>query len=173
MIKIAVVMDPVKDINPTKDSSFAMMLEAQRRQYEIHYITANQLFCKHGKSYALTQQIKVYDQSTSWFDLSAHQTVALNEFNIILMRKDPPFDMEYIMDTYMLGQAISPTTHVINKPQALRDANEKFFTEQFPECTPENLISRNPDILKQAVIEMGSVIVKPMDGMGGDSIFKT
>lgn len=173
MIKIAIVMDPIESINPVKDSSFAMMLEAQRRGHEIHYITANQLHCKHGKTFALSRQIKVHDQSQKWFELGEPSSMALNAFNIILMRKDPPFDMEYIMDTYMLEQAISPTTHVINNPQALRDANEKFFTEQFPECTPENVISRNTDVLKNAINDMGEVIVKPMDGMGGDSIFKT
>jgi glutathione synthase len=173
MIKIAVIMDPIQGINPSKDSSFAMMLEAQRRQYEIHYITADQLYCKHGKTHARSHQIKLKDQTTDWFELAEPTNSGLHEFNVILMRKDPPFDMEYIMDTYMLEQAISPSTHVINNPQALRDANEKFFTEQFPECTPENLISRNPEILKDAINEMGDVIVKPMDGMGGDSIFKT
>lgn len=166
-------MDPIEGINPNKDSSFAMMLEAQKRGHEIHYITADNLYCQHGESWAYSQQIKVFDQSDNWFALKPKQTLSLKDFNVILMRKDPPFDMEYIMDTYMLELAMSDTTHVINKPQALRDANEKFFTEHFAECTPENLISRNPDTLRQAVQEMGDAIVKPMDGMGGDSIFKT
>ena len=173
MIKIAVVMDPIENINPVKDSSFAMMLEAQTRGYEIHYITANHLYCKHGKAFAQSQQIEVYDSYKDWFKLTPSHHIPLNDFQLILMRKDPPFDMEYIMDTYILDQASSPTTHVINKPQALRDANEKFFTETFPEVTPQNVISRNPNILKEAVMELGDAIVKPMDGMGGDSIFKT
>jgi len=173
MIKIAVVMDPIEKINPVKDSSFAMMLEAQRRGYEIHYITANHLYCKHGTAYAKSQAIEVHDSTTQWFKLAPENHIPLNQFQLILMRKDPPFDMEYIMDTYILEQAMSATTHVINKPQALRDANEKFFTETFPECTPENLISRDPSLLKEAVMTLGDAIVKPMDGMGGDSIFKT
>jgi len=173
MIKLAVVMDPIQNINPKKDSSFAMMLEAQRRGYEIHYITANQLYCKKAQAYAFSQKIQVHDQTKNYFELQEKAKVALSDFQLILMRKDPPFDMEYIMDTYVLDQAQSSSTHVINKPQALRDANEKFFTETFPECTPENVISRNTHILNQAVSEMGDVIVKPMDGMGGNSIFKT
>ena len=99
MIKIAVVMDPIGSINPIKDSSFAMMLEAQSRGYEIHYITANHLYCKHGKAMAKTQRIKVLDSVTEWFKLEPHQHVELSQFHIILMRKDPPFVMEYIMDT--------------------------------------------------------------------------
>ncbi|TDR19528.1 glutathione synthase [Marinicella litoralis] len=172
MIKIAVVMDPIENINPIKDSSFAMMLEAQKRGYEIHYITANHLYCKHGKAMAKTQHISVTDSATDWYKLKPHNHTALNEFQIILMRKDPPFNMEYIMDTYVLDQT-KPNTHVINKPQALRDANEKFFTETFPECTPDNVISRDVNILKSAIMDLGDAIVKPMDGMGGDSIFKT
>lgn len=173
MIKLAVVMDPIKNINPSKDSSFAMLLEAQRRGYEMHYITANQLYYQSGQSMAITQQIKVQDNTHDWYQTEPESHHALNDFDVILMRKDPPFDMEYIMDTYVLEHVNQSTTHVINKPQALRDANEKFFTESFPECTPENIISRNPEILLSAVKEMGEVIVKPMDGMGGNSIFKT
>ncbi len=173
MIKIAVVMDPIESINPVKDSSFAMLLEAQRRGYEAHYITANQMYCKHGVAMASTQRIKVQDSTSDWFQIGTHQQQKLSDFQIILMRKDPPFDMEYIMDTYMLDQAMTGQTHVINKPQALRDANEKFFTETFPECTPKNIISRDPILLKEAIQELGDAIVKPMDGMGGDSIFMT
>jgi glutathione synthase len=150
-----------------------MMLEAQRRGYEIHYITANHLFCKHGKAYAYTQKTQVFDHSDNWFKLQDIALIPLQDFNVILMRKDPPFNMEYIMDTYVLERAQSAQTHIINKPQALRDANEKFFTETFPECTPENFISRNPKLLREAIQGMGEVIIKPMDGMGGDSIFKS
>jgi len=173
MIKIAVVMDPIERIKPHKDSSFAMMLEARRRGHEVHYLTADQMYCKHSQTRAATQVIEVRDQATDWFSLQAASDRPMSDFDVVLMRKDPPFDMEYIMDTYMLDQIGSEHTHVINKPQALRDANEKFFTEAFPECTPENIISRDVDILKSAVRELGEVIIKPMDGMGGQSIFKT
>ena len=166
-------MDPIETIKPHKDSSFAMLLTAQKRAYECHYITADQLFIAGGLAQAKSQMITVRDQRHDWFSLTNSQTVSLHDFDVILMRKDPPFDMEYIMDTYVLEHASSEHTHVINKPQALRDANEKFFTESFPECTPENIISRNIDILKSYIQEMNEVIVKPMDGMGGNSIFKT
>lgn len=173
MPKIAVVMDPIESIKPQKDSSFAMLLAAQKRGYENHYITADNLFVAKGVAQAKSSLITVRDQHHDWFSLAPAEPIHLSEFDVILMRKDPPFDMEYIMDTYILEHASSSTTHVINKPQALRDANEKFFTEFFPECTPENVISRNEDILKSFIKDMGDVIVKPMDGMGGNSIFKT
>ncbi len=173
MTKLAVVMDPIESIKPHKDSSFAMLLAAQKRGYENHYITADQLFVANGLAQANTQVITVADQSHDWFSLTDKQTRSLQDFDVIMMRKDPPFDMEYIMDTYILEHASSSSTHIINKPQALRDANEKFFTEAFPECTPENIISRNADVLKSFIKDMGDVIVKPMDGMGGNSIFKT
>ena len=166
-------MDPIDGINPVKDSTFAMMLEAQRRAYEIHYITANNLFCKHGIAYAYSQKIQLIDNPKDWYKLQNIELKPLHEFNLVMMRKDPPFNMEYIMDTYILEQAQSAQTHIINKPQALRDANEKFFTETFPECTPDNFISRNPKLLRAAIEDMGDVIIKPMDGMGGDSIFKS
>lgn len=173
MTKLAMVMDPIESIKPHKDSSFAMLLAAQKRAYECHYIRPDQLFIAADKAQALSHKITVQDQQQDWFSIAAAGQVSLHEFDLIMMRKDPPFDMEYIMDTYILEHAISARTHVINKPQALRDANEKFFTESFPECTPENIISRNTDILKAYIKEMNEVIVKPMDGMGGNSIFKT
>jgi len=166
-------MDPIETIKPHKDSSFAMLLTAQKRGYESHYITADQLFIADGIAQANSQLITVRDQRQNWFSLAAAQCVSLHDFDVILMRKDPPFDMEYIMDTYILEHASSERTHVINKPQALRDANEKFFTESFPDCTPENIISRNIDTLRLYIKAMDEVIIKPMDGMGGDSIFKS
>ncbi len=167
------VMDPIETIKPDKDSSFAMLLAAQKKDFESHYITADQLYIADGLAQANSQLITVKDQPKNWFSLSEKQRTSLHDFDVILMRKDPPFDMEYIMDTYVLEHAASNSTHVINSPQALRDANEKFFTESFPDCTPDNIISRNIDILKSYIKEMGEVIVKPMDGMGGNSIFKT
>ncbi len=166
-------MDPIASIKPHKDSSFAMLLEAQRRGYDCHYITADQLFIAGGRAQANSHHITVRDQTQDWFTLQTAETRLLSDFDVILMRKDPPFDMEYIMDTYILEHASSNSTHVINKPQALRDANEKFFTESFPDCTPENIISRNPAVLKNAIKDLDQVIVKPMDGMGGNSIFKS
>ncbi|WP_395377123.1 glutathione synthase [Marinicella sp. W31] len=173
MTQIAIIMDPVGSIKPYKDSTFAMMLEAQRRQYRIHYITESDLFCQHNTPFAYAREITVRDNTTDWFSLQEVQRLSLTDCDVILMRKDPPFDMEYIMDTYTLDLAAAGGALVVNKPQALRDANEKFFTEFFPEVTPQSMISRNPEILRDAAMELTEAIVKPMDGMGGQSIFKT
>jgi len=172
-MKIAFVMDPIEAINPVKDSSFAMILEAQARGYEIAYITAAGLFSERGTAYGIYREIKVKDDPKNWFSLGPEKQRPLADFDFIAMRKDPPFDMEYIMDTYILELAEKQGVLVFNKPQALRDANEKFFTEFFTEFTPANRISRNPELLRVAVDELDDVIIKPMDGMGGESIFKT
>ncbi len=173
MTKSAFIMDPIASINTKKDSTFAMMLEAQRRGHEIHYITQDDLFCQQGQAFAHTKTLALTDQVQDHHQFLKAQTVALGDMDFIFMRKDPPFDMEYVMDTYVLDLAKQQGARVINNPQALRDANEKFFTEAFPEVTPENIISRNSAHLKQAIDHLGEVIVKPMDGMGGHSIFKT
>ncbi len=172
-MKIAFVMDPIAAINPVKDSSFAMLLEAQARGYDIAYITASGLFSEAGIAFANYHNIKVKDDPKNWFSLGPEKQCPLADFDLIAMRKDPPFDMEYIMDTYILELAEKQGVLVFNKPQSLRDANEKFFTEFFTEFTPPNRISRNPELLKVAVAKLGDVIIKPMDGMGGQSIFKT
>jgi len=172
-MKIAVVMDPIESINPKKDSTFAMLLAAQKRGHQISYIRADGLYTAGGQPAALCQTIRVIDQSQDYYSLEPVESQPLTTFDCIGMRKDPPFDMEYIMDTYILELAEHQGVLVFNKPQALRDANEKFFTEFFTEFTPENRISRNPELLRQAVNDLDEVIIKPMDGMGGDSIFKT
>ncbi|WP_154222209.1 glutathione synthase [Marinicella rhabdoformis] len=173
MTKSAFIMDPIDSINTSKDSTFAMMLEAQKRQHEIHYITQTDLFCQQGLAQAFSTTIKITDNKHDYYEVLNKQRVNLGEMDYIFMRKDPPFDMEYVMDTYVLDLAERQGARVINRPQALRDANEKFFTEMFPDVTPDNIISRNSNLLKSAIMELGEVIVKPMDGMGGNSIFKT
>lgn len=150
-----------------------MMLAAQKRGHQVSYIRPDGLFTSGGQPAALSQRIQVIDQSHDYYSLQAIETNALSDYDCIAMRKDPPFDMEYIMDTYILELAEKQGVLVFNKPQALRDANEKFFTEFFTKFTPANRISRNPELLRQAVHELDQVIIKPMDGMGGQSIFKT
>lgn len=166
-------MDPIEHINIEKDSTFAMMLEAQRRKHTLYYITDGDLFCQQGIAYAYAKTITVEDKPDKWFEVKTTQTVKLGQLDCIMMRKDPPFNMEYIMDTYILDLAEQQGALIVNKPQALRDANEKFFTEHFPELTPKNIISRNSLHLKETIKNIPQAIVKPMDGMGGDSIFKT
>lgn len=172
-MKVGVLMDPIEGINTKKDSTFAMMLEAQSRNYEIHYMTQNDIYVAKHKPCAETKIISVTDQKENFHNVISTQTIELSELDIVLMRKDPPFDMEYIMDTYILDLAEQLGTLIINKPQALRDANEKFFTEAFSQFTPECLISRNPEHIKKFAKSLDHVIIKPMDGMGGSSIFFT
>jgi len=172
-MKIGILMDPIKDINVKKDSTFAMILEAQARNYEIHYMTQNDIYIENHLPYANTRTLKVIDNSSDYYEFLSSQKIKLSDLNVILMRKNPPFDMEYIMDTYILDMAKQQGTLIVNSPQALRDANEKFFTEAFPEFSPKCVISRNPEHIKKFAITLDRVIIKPMDGMGGSSIFQT
>jgi glutathione synthase len=172
-MKIGILMDPITNINIKKDSTFAMLLEAQARGYEIHYMTQNGNYIKNHQPYADTQVINVYDDPVKWFEIQSNQSILLSELDVILMRKDPPFDIEYIMDTYILDMAKKSGVLIVNNPQALRDANEKFFTEAFPDFSPKCVISRNPEHIKEFAKSLDKVIIKPMDGMGGSSIFQT
>ena len=170
-LKVGVVMDPIESITPYKDSSLAMLLEAGRRGAEIHYFEQGDLKlvsdCAIGKSTRLT----VKDDNDDWFQKGAQQDVALGDLDAILMRKDPPFDMEYIYTTYILDRAKVAGALVVNDPQALRDMNEKAYTAWFPECTPATLITRSVEEMKAFLVEHGHVVAKPLDGMGGRSIF--
>ena len=166
-------MDSIDSINIKKDSTFAMMLEAQSRNYQINYMTQNDIYIKDHLPYAKTQHLKLYDDPQKWYQVTSTQNMPLSELDVILMRKDPPFDMEYIMDTYILDMAKDQGVLIVNNPQALRDANEKFFTEAFPQFSPKCVISRNPEHIKQFAKTLDKVIIKPMDGMGGASIFQT
>ncbi|MCF6318481.1 MAG: glutathione synthase [Proteobacteria bacterium] len=172
-MKIGILMDPIEGINTKKDSTFAMMLEAQARNHEIHYMTQNGIFVENHLPYGNTQTLHLNDSTSGFFEYQSKQTIPLSNLDVILMRKDPPFDMEYIMDTYILDMAKQLGVLIVNDPQALRDANEKFFTEAFPEFSPKCLISRNPEHIKYFAKKFEQVIIKPMDGMGGSSIFKT
>jgi len=172
-MKIGILMDSIEGINTQKDSTFAMMLEAQVRNHEIHYMTQNDIFVQNHQPYGNTKTLYISDRKTDFFKYLTEQTIPLSDLDAILMRKDPPFDMEYIMDTYVLDMAKQLGVLIINSPQALRDANEKFFTEAFPEFSPKCTISRNPKHIKSFAKTLEKVIIKPMDGMGGTSIFQT
>ena len=172
MIKLGIVMDPIEAINIKKDSSFAMMLEAQRRGYEIHYMKMDDLHLEQGIALADTQTITVKNDPQAWFEVVSAQTIELSELDAILMRKDPPFDTEYIYATYILERAEIAGTLIVNKPQSLRDCNEKLFTAWFPELTPTTIVTRKAETLKAFREKHGDVILKPLDGMGGASIFR-
>jgi len=170
-------MDPIQSINIKKDSSFAMLLEAQQRGYELYYMEMSDLFIEDNQAKAFTHHLHVEDNSNQWYQLDASlpsdkQVTSLSELDVILMRKDPPFDMEYIYATYILELAEQSGSLIVNKPRSLRDANEKLFTHQFPNCTTPTLVSRNKDQFKQFLKQNKDIIVKPLGGMGGHSIFR-
>ncbi|MDP5253923.1 MULTISPECIES: glutathione synthase [unclassified Vibrio] len=172
MIKIGIVMDPIESITIKKDTSFAMMLEAQRRGYQIHYMQMQDLHLEQGVALADTKIITVAENPDQWYQVQSEQSIALSELDAILMRKDPPFDTEYIYATYILERAEEQGTLVVNKPQSLRDCNEKLFTAWFPELTPTTLVTRSAEKIKAFREQHGDVILKPLDGMGGASIFR-
>jgi len=165
-------MDPIAAIKPWKDSTLAMMLEAQARDWQIYYFTLDDLFLDNGIATGRYQTLTLQDDRNHWFEFGEAGLCRLDRLDAILMRKDPPFDLEYIYCTYMLEQAEENGVLVVNRPASLRDCNEKLYTRQFPECCVENLVSRNPEVLKDFIKRHGDVIVKPLDGMGGQSIFR-
>jgi glutathione synthase len=170
-LKIGIVMDPIRSITPKKDSSLAMLLEASRRGAELHYFEQQHLRMLSGDPIGLSTKLTVRDNLDDWFDLGKQQEIALGELDVILMRKDPPFNMEYVYTTYILDRANLAGALVVNAPQALRDMNEKAYTAWFPECTPITLVTRSMQQMKAFLAEHGRIVVKPLDGMGGRSIF--
>ena len=171
-LKTGVVMDPISTIKTYKDSTFAMLLEAQRRGHGLYYMEPGDLFASDGRAFARMQQLEVRDNTTDWFSLSPLGSMPLDELDVVLMRRDPPFDMDYIYTTYMLELAEKAGTLVINRPQSLRDANEKFFINNFPQCCVPMLISSVSKQIREFVAAHGHCVVKPLDGMGGESIFQ-
>ena len=171
-IKLGIVMDPISAINIKKDSSFAMLLQAQQRGYEIHYMEMADLYLLEGEARASTKLLSVEQNPDKWFSFSSQQDIALSELDVILMRKDPPFDTEYIYATYILERAEDKGTLIVNKPQSLRDANEKLYTSWFSQFTPKTLVSRDAKRLKAFYQSEQDIILKPLDGMGGASIFR-
>ncbi len=170
-IKLGMVMDSIDHINIKKDTSFAMLLEAQARGWELHYMELNDLYLRNGRTYARTRTLTVERNSLQWYQVISEQDIPLDELNVILMRKDPPFDQEYIYATYLLERAENRGVYVVNKPQSLRDANEKLFTAWFSQCCAETLVAREPSRIRSFLLEQGEIILKPLDGMGGTSIF--
>lgn len=172
MINLGVIMDPVGSIKPHKDSTFAMLLEAQRRGWALQYMEMDDLFMQDGTTFARMRQIQVEDKPDHWYTLQQEQVLPLDELDVVLMRKDPPFDMEYIYTTYLLQRAEEQGTLMVNRPRSLRDANEKLFTAWFPQCCTPTLVTRNAARIRQFLELQGDIIVKPPEGMGGASIFR-
>lgn len=165
-------MDPIASINPKKDSTLAMMLAAARRGWQLYYIEQGGLFSRDGQIFAIQHEVEVADDLDSWFNILGTRTGPLTELDAVLLRKDPPFDMEYVYTTYLLELVERAGTPVLNRPGSVRDCNEKLFTLQFPQCVPPLIVSRDAGILKAFHAEHGDVIYKPLDGMGGESVFR-
>jgi glutathione synthase len=171
-MRLAALMDPLDKLKPYKDSTLAMLKAGHELGWVCAYFTQGDLFCRSGHAYARMSAIKITDlDSEHWVQVNPMGECPLTDFDIILMRKDPPFDMEYIYATYALDLAEKEGVLVANHPQSLRDANEKFFTLQFPQCCPPTLISRDMSCLRAFFEKYRNVIYKPLEGMGGSSVF--
>jgi glutathione synthase len=170
-LRVAVVMDPIEDIKPAKDTTLAMMLAAQRRGWELAYLELRHMWLRDGAAMGRAHAIEVRDDAKDWFSRGEPQTTRLGDFDVILMRKDPPFDTEYIYSTYILERAELQGALVVNRPQGLRDMNEKVFTAWFPECCAPTLISRDMADMHAFLREHQRAVCKPLYGMGGRSIF--
>jgi glutathione synthase len=172
VLDIVVVMDPIAAIRIAKDSTFAMLLEAQRRGHRLHYVIPGGLALRDGAAMADLQPLEVRDDPADWFKLGTPSHRALGRGDVVLVRTDPPVDSEYIHDTQVLGIALAAGAMVVNDPQGLRDYNEKLAALLFPQCCPPTLVSRDPAALKAFVATHGEAVLKPLDGMGGRSIFR-
>jgi len=172
MIKLGIVMDPIANININKDSSFAMLMAAQGRGYQLFYMEMHDLAMLNGKAIAKMRPLTVQQDTNNWFELGEAVDTPMADLDVILMRKDPPFDTEFIYATYMLERAEEEGVLIVNKPQSLRDANEKLFTAWFSEFTPETLVTRDQARIRNFYHEQKDIILKPLDGMGGSSIFR-
>jgi glutathione synthase len=169
--RLGVVMDPIGTIKPVKDSTLAMLLEAQRRGWAISYMEQSDLSIRDGVARGRVRAREVADDTESWYRLGNPSDLALGELDAILMRKDPPFNMEYVYSTYVLERAEAAGALVVNRPAALRDMNEKAYTMWLAECCPPTLITRSHREMTAFAAEHETVVVKPLDGMGGRSIF--
>ena len=172
-LRVAVLMDPIEHVHIEKDSTFAMLLEAQRRGHDLLYLTQKSLALREGVPWAQAATLKVRDDAKHWYSLDPAQWLDLRKVDVILERKDPPFDEQFLYDTMVLELAQRAGVLVVNDPQALRDANEKLYALHFQQCIPPTLIARDAAEIKRFVAEMGDVVLKPLDGMGGRSIFRS
>jgi glutathione synthase len=171
-LDVVVVMDPIASIMTAKDSTFAMLLEAQRRGHRLHYARPGGLALRAARAVADCMTLRVTDDPKHWFDLGSASQLEFGAGQVVLMRTDPPVDANYIHDTQILGMAQQQGALVVNDPQGLRDFNEKLAALLFPQCCPPTLVSRDPAALKAFVGEHGQAVLKPLDGMGGRSIFR-
>ena len=171
-MKLGVVMDPIETINVKKDSTLAMMIEAQSKGHEIIYITTDSLFINSGIAYASSNKMEVRNDPSDWFTKEEEAIIELSELDTILMRQDPPFNSGYIYNTYVLEMAARQGVNIFNNPKSLRDCNEKVYATEFPQCCTKHLVTSRKDFLTDFVLENKDTVIKPLDGMGGASIFR-
>jgi len=171
-IKLGVVMDPIGDIKFHKDSTLAMLLAAQNRGWQLHYMEQGDLFLQDGRCHASRRLLEVHADETGWFTLHDSQTAPLDDLDVILMRKDPPVDMEFMYTTFLLERAEANGVLVVNKASAIRNASEKLYTAWFQQCCPPTCVSRDQKLLKEFLDKHRDIILKPLNGMGGASVFR-
>jgi len=169
---LAVVMDPLENINPKKDSTLAMMLAAQSKGWTVYFLQQSDLYIQDGTVEGHFHQLALTNALEDWFDIIGHHTAPLATMDAVLMRKEPPFDMEFVYTTYLLEMAEKDGVVILNRPGSIRDCNEKLYALQFPQCCPAHIVSKDPEMLKRFHSQHSDVIFKPLDGMGGSSIFR-
>jgi len=172
-LAVAVLMDPIRSIKIAKDSTFAMLLEAQRRGHRLLYMEQGALAVRDGAAWVRMAPLEVFDDANDWFHLGEAEWRPMIEADIVLERKDPPVDGQFIYDSMILEMAEREGVRVVNRPQALRDCNEKLYSLHFPQCCPPTRVARDADTLRQFVAEHDQVVLKPLDGMGGQGIFRS
>jgi len=171
-IKLGVVMDPIGAINYKKDSTLAMLQAAQQRGWELYYMEQSGLFLEDSHCHAHMARLEVRPDPQDWYTLGTARAAPLADLDVVLMRKDPPFDMEYLYTTYLLERAEVDGVLVVNRPAAIRDANEKLYTAWFADCCVPMRVSRDQRLLEEFLHLHGDIIVKPLNGMGGASVFR-
>lgn len=171
-IRLGVVMDPIADITVKKDTTLALLLAAQKRGWTLHYMEMADLGFRNGAPMARMAELSVRDDPADWFTIGPYEHGPLEALDVILMRKDPPFDTEFLYATHILEQAEARGTLVVNRPHSLRDANEKLFTAWFSQCCTDTLVTREATRIRAFLEEFGEIVVKPLDGMGGESVFR-
>ncbi|MFW0072406.1 MAG: glutathione synthase [Coxiella-like endosymbiont] len=171
-MNVGILMDPIHTIHVRHDTSFAFLLTLQARQHKLYYLEPTDIFLKNGEVFGFFSQIHVQDNTSHWFALSERKTKSLNELDILLIRKDPPFNTNYLYLTHLLELSEKDGLFVVNKPRSLRDANEKLFTSWFPHCTPKTLVTSNRGLLIEFAHELKQIVIKPLYAMAGQSVFR-
>ena len=170
--KLGVLIDPPENINPHKDTSLAIMIAAQKRDWEVSLFSLQDLQINNGYLLISSFRVELHENNVNWYTILERKKSSSTYFDAILIRKDPPFDMNYVYSTYLLEIAERQGTPVLNRPSSIRDCNEKLFALEFANCCPPHIVSANKETLQAFYEENNDVIFKPLDGMGGQSIFR-